>query len=216
MQTYLKNKCGINYRKYSNNFFVSRSFCRKNFDFADYAFKNKNESKTDANTFDRDYSEKIFNQKNTGSNNIRSSRTHSIISTKRINLAKVYQNDLYYFRFDENFEINELRKKYLQLAKQYHPDMKSTDSSTNLKFTKLQQSYERLKTFQELRSELIKLEAEYISEGILSSDMKQRFDDINMKTGGESNLDVDVENLFKSNIAKNNVTKDEFIKQLCK
>ena len=63
---------------------------------------------------------------------------------------------------------------------------------------------------------MIKLEAEYISEGILSSDMKQRFDDINMKTGGESNLDVDVENLFKSNIAKNNVTKDEFIKQLCK
>jgi hypothetical protein len=49
---------------------------------------------------------------------------------------------------------------------------------------------------------IIKLESEYIAEGSLSNDMKQRFDDINMKTGGDSNLDVDVDNLFKSDIFK--------------
>jgi hypothetical protein len=217
MQTYLKNKCGFCFKKITKNSFISRNFCRKNFDFTDFAFKNKNESNKETNKFDNNNnSDTKFSQKNSDSNNYRSTRTHSIISTKRINLAKVYQNDLYYFRFDENFEINELRKKYLQLAKQYHPDMKSTDSSANLKFNKLQQSYERLKTFHELRSELINLESEFISEGSLSSDMKKRFDDINMKTGGGSDLDVDVDNIYKSDVAKNNMTKDEFIKQLCK
>lgn len=166
-----------------------KKYSDKPFNFEEFAFKTNNAS---------------FNQ-NKANENVykKKSRITFVINSKKINLEKIYKQDLQFLKIKEDFEINELRKKYLQFAKLYHPDTKLQDSYTSNKFSKLQQSYERLKIYHELRQELNNLESECKTKGELSPEAKKIFEEMNEENYMDGSLN-------------NNISKDEFIKQLCK
>ena len=169
-----------------------KQFSEKPFNFEEFAFKTNN----------------TINNENKVKENIYTKKSHItfVINSKKINLVKIYQQDLQFLKIKEDFEINELRKKYLQFAKLYHPDTKQQDSYSNNKFSKLQQSYERLKVYHELRQDLDNLEIEYKSKGELSPEAKKIFEDMNLNQSSEQD-EMDIRN--------NNISKNEFIKQLC-
>ncbi len=171
-----------------------KCFSSNNFkDFANFAFKNSSSNED----YDKSSYEKPSNKD--------FSKVNSLIYNKRINLTNIFKNELQYFKLEADFEVNELRKRYLTLAKLYHPDLVKSDQDANFKFNKLQNSYERLKTYHELRIELISLESEYLSKGDLSVDSKIRFEEINQEFFNSRESEV-----------FGNVRKEDYIKQLCK
>jgi hypothetical protein len=160
---------------------IKRKFCEKvKNDFAKFAFKNKGKQP-----------EEILNKENTDNVSESSNSRRSIyLKNKLDELVNVYKPDLIYFKYDEDFTTSDLRKKYLDFAKMYHPDIKN-DLNSNIKFSKLKESYERLKRFAEIRDDLIKMET-------------------------EGTITIDLNDFEKMNIPRNNTLdeKEEYIKQL--
>jgi hypothetical protein len=122
---------------------------------------------------------------------------HWYLYKKRNELTDNFKKDLLYFKFNENFQLIDLRKKYLELAKLYHPDMRNLDTYSNIQFNKLQESYERLKLFCELREKIQEMEENLLnnSQGIVIDEMSF------------SN--------FEENIDRQ-LSKKEYIEMLCK
>jgi len=177
--------------------------------FDEFVLKKKNTNSSHINAESMSESETIINKK--------LSANHRKLESKRINLLKVFHKDLLYFKVDRNFEINDLRKKYLQLAKLYHPDTKQ-ETNSNFEFNKLQNSYDRLKIFYDLRIELDNIAKELTTENDVSlqlEEMKFKLDD--KEDPLESSDDINI-NYSYSNINTNeidNMTKDQYIKHLC-
>jgi hypothetical protein len=170
-----------------NKFFYTgtvKFFCemKNHSDFAKSAFKNKKVEQNEDNS----------TKDNSTKNSSKKTQRNIYIDSKRIDLVKIYKNDLFYFKFEENFDINDLRKKYLELAKLYHPDLRSNDEYANMQFNKLQDSYERLKRFSDLRDEIQKLEK-------------------------EGNYTIDLNDYERENLTRKSDTdsREEYIKQLC-
>jgi len=172
-------------------------FYKKYSNFKEFAFKNENSQTQDdqnsennpqdnSNKDSSNFSE--FDNKKYGKKKARS----SYVENKQIDLIKIYKPDLFYFKLQEDFDVNELRKKYLELAKLYHPDLRTNDEFSNFQFNKLKDSYERLKRFAELRDELVKMQ----NEGSVTFTLNE----------------YEQENLIKKRYDE----KDEYIKNLCK
>lgn len=70
---------------------------------------------------------------------------------KNIKVTKQIASDMRKFCVPEDYSLIELKSKYLSLSKIYHPDIRKDDSSATKLFQELNESYERLKVFYELR-----------------------------------------------------------------
>lgn len=70
---------------------------------------------------------------------------------KNIKVTKQIASDMKKFSVPEDYSLIELKSKYLSLSKIYHPDIRKDDPSATKLFQELNESYERLKVFYELR-----------------------------------------------------------------
>jgi hypothetical protein len=154
-------------------FFFKKSFCSNN--------KNKKAPKkySDLSSFLKWKEEQNLINKNNNEpdnfNNFPTSETLlNILSQEKITEAKskltqilseikstkAFSNDLNYFKYDENFNIDELRKKYQFTLKLYQCEVIEGNKDYHLiaQYYELQQRYERLKFYSDLRDQLINLD----------------------------------------------------------
>ncbi len=95
--------------------------------------------------------------------------------SQRKNLSANVKKELQYFKLDENFKLEELRKKYLFLAKLYHPDSIKNDNFTSENFNALKNNYDKLKVYYEMREKLIEMEQNIEDDGTIITE-KQSLD----------------------------------------
>lgn len=88
-------------------------------------------------------------------------------TSQRKNLSSNVKKELQYFKLDENFKLEDLRKKYLFLAKLYHPDSIKNDTFTSESFNELRHNYEKLKVYYEMREKLLEMEKNVEDDGTI-------------------------------------------------
>jgi hypothetical protein len=87
--------------------------------------------------------------------------------SQRKKLAANVKSELDYFKLDENFKLDNLRKKYLFFAKLYHPDIVNSDKKSGENFTLLKNNYEKLKIYCEMRDKLGEIEKNIEDNGTI-------------------------------------------------
>jgi hypothetical protein len=134
------------------------NYSKKDFNFEEFVKEKykRNDTKTNESI---NIEERVNSSKRT------SKRSHMYFESKRISLIDTVKNELSFFKLDSDFEINDLRHKYLTLgiyylkvAKLYHPDVRKNDMFSNMQFTKIQETYEKLKVYCEIRDDLLEKE----------------------------------------------------------
>lgn len=128
---------------------VKRRFCESKYENIFYQFDN--EKKGGSSTRGPNANS---NKKQQTSN--RSYENENQFIKKKLKLTTQISKDLAKFGLNESFELSDLKKKYLSYAKLYHPD---TEFRKNIKqegriFQEIKDSYDRLKVYYELKSNL--------------------------------------------------------------
>ena len=83
------------------------NFCnKKNLDFEEFV-KNK---------YNRIDNSEYVQNKNDNISGKRIRKSHLYLESQRNSLVDKFKNELIYFKFEPNFDINDLRHKYLQLG----------------------------------------------------------------------------------------------------
>jgi len=139
------------------------NFCnRKDVDFEEFIKKKYN--RIDNRDVSQNKSDNVTGK--------RKKKSHIYLESQRNSLVDKFKNELIYFKLEPNFDINDLRHKYLDLsnwlipiAKLYHPDIRKNDKFSNNQFTKLQENYEKLKLYCEMREDLENNEDKIDSDG---------------------------------------------------
>lgn len=129
-------------------------------DYENFFFKNRQAE-------DSDKTDKTEKTDQTEKKKFKRGKQTDYFLSQRMKLVDKFEKDLNYFKFEENFELIDLKKKYLTLAKLYHPDTKTNDAFSTIQFNKLQESYERLKIFCELREKISERENNISDDGTI-------------------------------------------------
>jgi hypothetical protein len=87
--------------------------------------------------------------------------------SQRKKLVLNIKTELDYFKLDENFKLENLRKKYLFFAKLYHPDIVNSDKKSGENFNLLKNNYEKLKVYCEMRDKLGEIEKNIEEDGTI-------------------------------------------------
>lgn len=79
-------------------------------------------------------------------------------NVNKLKATSYIKKDLKKFGLIEDYDISELKNKFLAYTKMYHPDIRQSDPEATKDFQEIRESFERLKIFYELKTNKIKLE----------------------------------------------------------
>lgn len=141
-----------------------------------FIFKEEEKKQYENNTEDPESEAKNKNRK--AFENMQAQRkinqSRNFISQRK-NLSSNVQNELQYFKLKDDFKLDDLRKKYLFLAKLYHPDSVKNDVYTSENFNVLRNNYEKLKVYYDIREKLIEMENNIEEDGTIITE-RQSFE----------------------------------------